>query len=325
MKNVYVRLLVSAFFFVAVSVHAMELIKTDDEKIREAYFKDVPEKYKSIVESHLNFYTSGSEEKLRKMCHFKAMASQEKHRYKDEVLPFGEYSGYCMFQRNYHGDFCTGPTDNMRGSTNLSLKREYVTALNKPDLLNKLVQDYKIHLMPKGPIYEDFDEILTLLKEDKELRKAVVTFKFLLNFNDIQLQEDSDKKQEIYPKIVIYCAPGKENAQFVLDRFSDQFKDKEGSGMIPRYSQEVTSYISYAQGNGDDKKISEFNDFFEPDKIHYKLDWITWFKWLIGKHPGYHLQIPGKQNQEGTESSNKSFKKLFIPILCGLPVFLLIK
>lgn len=87
------------------------------------------------------------------------------------------------------------------------------------------------------------------------------------------------------PKIVIYCASGKENAQLVLHKIYNAFRYRKGLGIAPRYNQPVTDCIYYAQGNGDDK-TDEFADLFESNRIHYRHD-------VTGQKEDYHLTMPG--------------------------------
>lgn len=143
------------------------------------------------------------------------------------------------------------------------------------------VGNYKIHLMPKT---QDIPIILSRLLEElennKALASAVKVVKVLYNTDDLY-----DRNKNILPIIVVYPAQGKQNAQKVLDVFRDLFKDREGLNVTPRYNQQVTDLIYFAQGDGD-MKMSHPDFFEQPEMIYYKSDFV-----LPGKDENYILRI----------------------------------
>jgi hypothetical protein len=289
MKNIFSHLLHLILFLAPVTLYGMELT-TKINPIEQGYFRGVPENYKEIVSTHLDLYKQDSNPvkvTYKKMFHFLAIASQDKHTFNNKPLIFKETSGYCMLNRRDCNDFCTGKSNADNGFSCLSFKYNYELETDKPNFIKKVAEDYKFHLMPKGPAYEDFEELIQLIKKDEKLRERIVTFKVsTCNDSNEQIKQDADTGKEIFPKIVIYAAAGKHNAQIVCDRLFAAFKDKEGLDITPRYNKRINSYLYYSNGNGDDKKIAKYKDFFEQsDLVHFKSD-------ITGEKKDYHLQIP---------------------------------
>ena len=165
------------------------------------------------------------------------------------------------------------------GNRSLLLAEDY----NKnPKVLEKLVKEYKIHLMPKD---EDLERVIkTLLyytKQMPQLRKAIAFIKIKPVLDDyVELlkaayqglpfpQSDNWK----IPKIVIYIGGGKKLAQQALDIIYDIFKDWRGCDRAPGFNERVTSMIFFAQGNRNDKVAPGLISFYEaPDYVYFRPD-----------------------------------------------------
>ncbi|MDR3646670.1 MAG: hypothetical protein P4L22_03960 [Candidatus Babeliales bacterium] len=151
-------------------------------------------------------------------------------------------------------------------------------------------EDYKIHLMPKK---EDIQStVLKLIKaaqEDDELLHLIADFKFITKFENYKFNPDYNM-----PIIIIYASSGKENAQRLLDKIYELFKDQEGLNKKPRWNEKVTSLIYFAQGNGDQKMSNRYSKLFEDGdykgngKVYFKAD-------VTGKVVDYHLKNPAAQ------------------------------
>src|SRR5216684_6822771 len=167
MKKVYISFLINLCFLMAVPAFGMELFKGDDQSIRQAYFEGVPEEDQQRVDRGFDDYLKGSADKAsyRRAFHYLALAKQEKYQIYGEFLSFAPDKGYCKLRDD---KLCKGT--NAEGTKRcLSLKQDYKDAQrasDKSDVLKKLTQDYKIHLMPKGLMFDDFEELLSLLQQD---------------------------------------------------------------------------------------------------------------------------------------------------------------
>lgn len=154
------------------------------------------------------------------------------------------------------------------------------------------LEDYKIHLMPKK---EDLQStIIKLVNETKnypELLDLIANFKYIENFEKFQENEDFNM-----PIVVIYAASGKENAQKLLNKIFQLFKDQEGLNIKPRWNEKVTSLIYFTQGNGDEKKLIRYDKFFEPGD--YKGNGKVYFKATVsGTYQDYHLINPAQETK----------------------------
>ena len=164
--------------------------------------------------------------------------------------------------------------------------------------LEELVQEYKIHLMPKD---EDFlQAILDLCHEIKinpilqETISSVKVKKIILE-SDKEYQKEVDQKakhagsQAIWqdvPKIVIYIGNGQVAAQKALNEIYRIFKDRPGIGRTPRFNAKITNFIYFAQGDRTEKYKPSNQQYFEqPKMIYYKRD-------VTGKPENYHLIHP---------------------------------
>ncbi len=108
---------------------------------------------------------------------------------------------------------------------------------------------YKIHLMPPDDKVEDV--VLRLAwqyKNNKQLQDAAQGFKVTCLPNRIE-------QAHRVAKIVIYVEGGRDAAQSVLDTMYDIFSDMHsyGRGYVPRFNQQVTNFLFFAQGHGDNK------------------------------------------------------------------------
>jgi hypothetical protein len=159
-----------------------------------------------------------------------------------------------------------------------------------PDVLEKLVQEYKIHLMPRGQMVAFLAHLMEIIHGNRELLQLIYMFKLRLTFDDNMIASESKRK----PKIVIYPEKGKESAQQMLNRLYVFLKDLPGLDVSPRYNCKVTSLIYVAQGNGDDKNFvkehPEYIQLYEqPEMVYFNAETIAQ---ITGKQqPDYHLEI----------------------------------
>ena len=156
---------------------------------------------------------------------------------------------------------------------------------NSPELKDsaqKMVNTYKIHLMPKDwdktKIF--LDQFLKTLVNDQELQKRVGAFKVRLAPTIINNQ--------VLPIIVIYVYTGKDDAQKVLNQVYAILQRcpecKPGLGVTPRYNASVDDLLYVAQGDGEDKK-DENAKYYEEGRIYYNKD-------FTGTRQNYHLLNP---------------------------------
>src|ERR1700733_1975306 len=147
----------------------------------------------------------------------------------------------------------------------------------KEKVLNILVQNYKIHLMPVGDPTPIILKLITGLQKDPELQKLIWLFKVspLLEYKFGGI---------VYARIVIYISSGKENAQKALNKVYALFKDENGLNETPRYNAKVTNLIYVAQGDGD-FKTDEYARYYEPGRAYYA-------PYITGKYQNYHLVHP---------------------------------
>lgn len=149
----------------------------------------------------------------------------------------------------------------------------------------KMVAVYKIHLMPTlDNLKHIMKKLIQSCLDNHELRSLLRSFKVATYFepssrHDKKIVWSNDHalenlKQSTYymPAIVLYLKPGKESAQRALDLIKEIFAADQGYDQVPRFSQKITSLISYVQGNGDDKIMPGSEEYFEEDKIHFKAN-----------------------------------------------------
>jgi|GEM_PF-5632390 len=143
-----------------------------------------------------------------------------------------------------------------------------------------VVKLYKIHLMPlQSNLKEVIKKIIQKFIACAEFRSLIKNFKIM---SDIVELEPNTSKNEILDAlkendhymaiIVLYPRAGKEYAQQALDMIIDLFGATEGLDVTPRFNQQISSLIYYAQGNADDKLIPGSELYFEEDFIHFKSD-----------------------------------------------------
>lgn len=160
-------------------------------------------------------------------------------------------------------------------------KDEYIQQAKKERQLvaDSIAHEYKIHLMPQGDLTPTIVTLLTLLKNDSELQNLIAAFKVMV----------TDKMVVggvYYPRIVIYPARGKENAQRALNKLYAGLKEIKGLGVKPLFNAKVTDLIWIAQGDSHYKKYNAYKPYFEPPKLIYFRNDIT------GKQENYHLLHP---------------------------------
>lgn len=144
---------------------------------------------------------------------------------------------------------------------------------------DSLVQEYKIHLMPQGDLTPTIVALLTLLKNDPELQNLIAAFK-------VMVSDRVAVNGIYYPRIVIYPAKGKENAQRALNKLYIGLKNINGLGIRPLFNAKVTDLIWIAQGDSHYKKHTAYKMYFEqPKLIYFRKD-------LTGKDQDYYLLHP---------------------------------
>ncbi len=151
------------------------------------------------------------------------------------------------------------------------------TADVKNKVLQEMVKQYKIHLMPVGEATPVIIKLLEGLQKDAGLQALISTFKVRPTPNLL-------KRGMIYGRVVIYVAPGKDNAQEALNKLYALFKDVPGSNSKPRYNGRVTDLIWIAQGDGD-YKGDAYGSYYEPGRVYYSPT-------ITGLIEDYHLAHP---------------------------------
>lgn len=160
---------------------------------------------------------------------------------------------------------------------------------------SKRSKEYKIHLMPNDTnMVKTVALLLNKIKSDRTFAQYIAKIK--VNGNTYKGNENYYDNQKM-PRIVLYCALGKENAQSALNTIYDLFKNQKNIkdvGVTPRFNQQITDLIYYAQGNSDDKNKDNNKEFFEDGsledktgKVHYASNYTN-----DGAENNYHLTIP---------------------------------
>lgn len=158
-----------------------------------------------------------------------------------------------------------------------------------PGIKNKLVANYKIHLMPYD---DDINVILNRILREASTNPS---FKNLIHLFKIKLAtRDLKKGDEVLPKIVIYPISGKENAQAFLDKVYELMQDIRGMNIVPRYNEKITDLIYVTQGDGDYKGKAHA-EYYEPSFIYYSPTFEG------GQSKNYHLKNPALQEWEVIE------------------------
>lgn len=135
---------------------------------------------------------------------------------------------------------------------------------------------YKIHLMPTNDRMLEFAyRFARLVKKDDILSSLIPDYKFYVD----------PLKVDDMPRVVIYLE-SKADAQAVLNRIYELFKQEPGSGMRPRFSAYVTDFIWVTQGNGDEKRQERYQSRFEqPHMIYYVRGYDSKTHEFYLKHP----------------------------------------
>lgn len=147
-----------------------------------------------------------------------------------------------------------------------------------------LVQEYKIHLMPRD---EDKEKLSVLifksLKENPEIKVLIPLIKTLVD------SESLIKKKQL-PKFVIYVT-GKEAAEKVLAWAYETFKNIPGCGLAPQFNEKVTDLIFFAHGDRDRKKIA-IKAHSWGQKIFEEPNMVYYHTFFTGEKQDYHLKNP---------------------------------
>ncbi len=190
------------------------------------------------------------------------------------------YEGYVRFASD---DYCSGQynSDYRIG--------KHLNSDGSPDqgYLNKTVQNYKIHLMPKQRT-KCLIELFELIKSNKSLQEAILSFKILP-------RQDIVQSGKSLPIIVIYVG-GKQQAQNALNEiykhFTTNAKHIEGLGITPRYNKKYNELIFAAGGDGDYKK-DHLKGYYQDQKKR------SWYKFdITGKMCDYALMHPDQTVRE---------------------------
>lgn len=146
--------------------------------------------------------------------------------------------------------------------------------------LENILAGYKIHLMPAANV-NLMDVVLKIRKVIDSNPGLIKVFKI---YAHTYKQKDITEQAEIAPIVVIY-AQGKENAQKVLNKIYETFKNVPGLNIQPRYNARVNDLIWVAQGNGNDKSDQYAHYYEQPDRVYYRSD-------ITGTKQNYHLIHP---------------------------------
>jgi len=191
-------------------------------------------------------------------------------------------------------------SENFKGKRDSKISINKIIGINKSDndkkeTKEKLVNQYKIHLMPKSmnDLSLILKKFLAEIKIDSRLQTSLnaMKFKCKIDFTNIDSLKKSLTlgKSEIMPVIVIYCAQDKELAEYLLNKLIALFHSIKGANLTPRYNKKITSLIYYAQGNGDDKMQEDLKEYYDKDLIFYAKDFEG-----VGKNIDYELKIGSK-------------------------------
>lgn len=161
------------------------------------------------------------------------------------------------------------------------------------------VKLYKIHLMPKDDNYEKFwIRFLSDLYKNKDILSKILMVK-------AKASPDELCKYLGAPKIVLYIPGGKEDAQYVLEKIYELYHSEEGCGHMSAFNEKVTDFISFAQGNRD-QKTKEMEEGYPEDQKHFELPELIYFKadfdgTSFGNPPkDYKLKNPARHFQHDT-------------------------
>jgi hypothetical protein len=151
-------------------------------------------------------------------------------------------------------------------------------------IMQNLVSEYKIHLMPTDDNF--IDAVITLahaIKSKKELQNVIHQVKIKPMLESMAL---SNRVYATLPKIVIYVYGPKDRVQRVLDAIYEVFKDWKGVDRTPAFNEKVTSFIYFAQGDRTEKLTFYDTEYFEkPGMVYFNAD-------VTGRHEDYHLKNP---------------------------------
>lgn len=166
------------------------------------------------------------------------------------------------------------------------------------------VKLYKIHLMPKEIIYEKFwIRFLSDLYKNKDILSKILMVK-------AKAAPEALCKYLGAPKIVLYIPGGKDDAQYVLNKIYELYYSEEGCGYTPYFNEKVTDFISFAQGNRD-QKIKEQEEGYPENQKHFELPELIYFKAdfngiSFGNPPqDFKLKNPARHFQHDTSASRK--------------------
>lgn len=155
--------------------------------------------------------------------------------------------------------------------------------------LERIAGQYKIHLMPhRFYIPELIIKLINAIKQDPQFAQTLVTFKVKYPERTKEtVRVRAIPQKERLPRIVIYPSEGKKNAQIALNKVLSLFKDdiEKGIDAAPRWNQRVNKLVSFAQGDGDCKKLIEFKEYFEQPAMVYYHPLFT------GKYEDHRLQF----------------------------------
>ena len=136
------------------------------------------------------------------------------------------------------------------------------------DSIDFLAQEYKIHLQPK-PEYQIpvLRELIKLLKTDKNFRGVIESWKAVIPYSQV-LGEIN------LPAIVIYPAPGHDNAKLAIQKIIEHFEGFDvseiGLDHTPRFNYRYNPLVFWANGSGDHKKMLPAKYFSSEEKVFYK-------------------------------------------------------
>lgn len=182
-----------------------------------------------------------------------------------------------------------GQLDPEKEKLQFSQRKKTLEGLETKGVHKAAVGQYKIHLMPTDKnIDKVFEQLLSLIAQNENLQKVLSTIK-IRNEYEKTLQEKEQKK-EIFPRIVLYLAEGKENAQKALDILYKNFKNFDGLNEKPRYNAKLTDLIYFAQGDADSKNL--YPELFEKlDKVYYDAQKIP----PVSPNTNHYLKHPETQ------------------------------
>jgi len=188
-----------------------------------------------------------------------------------------EYRSYAFFKSGFffRGKRESTTLGKFYGNYNRAIRNKYDSNLNYLTFLKlieeqKLIDNYKIHLMPGGyySVWEAVARLLLLSIFDPEVGVYLNKFKIRSLLEDpmifmnekvlaLKLRQGRGSRGRIMPMIVIYPESGKMATGKLLQKVCQLMEGVPASSIAPDFNLKVMDGIYYIQGNGGDRPGGE--------------------------------------------------------------------